>query len=187
MRKIFLLPLLFAISSLSFTVTQAATTPVAPAIEPIQPVIRKFSTLTLKEAQQLAGRKFTLKEKIGFWLFKKQIRKGQEKGFTKTLFYKAVHKKARKADQPGSKGMAALGFGIASVVILLLGFFIPYVIIVSPIAAILAIVLGTIAKKKDPDDTKGSIGKLLGWISLSLFVVLIIAVAIALADGFGWG
>lgn len=187
MRKLLYLFILPVIFSLLCTSAQAATTPTAPVSDPAPTIINKLSSLTLKEAQQLAGRKFTLKEKIGFWLFKKQVRKGQEKGFSKTAFYKAFSKKARRADEPGSKGMAALSFGIASVIFLILGFFIPYIIIVSPIAAILAIVLGTIAKKKDPDDTKGQIGKLLGWISLGVFVALIIAVAIAFSDGFGWG
>lgn len=162
----------------------AATTPSVHTTDPVPPIMSKLASLSLREAQQVAGRKFTLKEKIGFWMLKKEIKKGQTKGFSKTIFSKIVTKKAAKADQPGSKGQAALVFGIAAIVILILGFFIPYIVLVSPIAAILAIVLGTIAKKKDPDDTKGKIGKLLGWISLGLFVALIIAVAIALS---GWG
>ena len=162
----------------------AATTPSVNTTDPAPPVMSKLASLSLREAQQLAGRRFTFKEKIGFWLLKKEIKKGEKKGFSKTIFSKVFPKKGAKGDTPGSKGQAALVFGIAAIVILVLGFFIPYIVLVSPIAAILAIVLGTIAKKKDPDDTKGKIGKLLGWISLGLFVALIIAVAIALS---GWG
>ncbi len=191
MRKL-LLTIFLTVSFLSlFLPVDAATTPTINNTTPVQLVLDKLASLTVRDAQKLAGRKFTLKEKLSFWILKQQIKKGQEKGFSKTLIYKSLKKTADKkdkqqnADEPGSKGQSALVFGIASIVILVIGLFVPFAILVSPLAAILAIVLGSIAKKQNPDDTKGRIGKLLGWISLGLFALLILAVAIALS-GWGW-
>jgi hypothetical protein len=181
MRKL-LLTVFLTLSFLSlFLPVDAATTPTINSTTPVQLVLDKLASLSVRDAQQLAGRKFTLKEKLGFWILKQQIKKGQKKGFSKTLIYKSLKKTVgkkdkQKADEPGSKGQSALVFGIGAIVLLVLGLFIPYVIIASFISAILAIVLGTIAKKQDKSDVKGGIGKLLGWITLGLIAALVILV-----------
>lgn len=180
MRKTLLILIALA-GPLFFTqAIQAATTPAI--VHPTPPVVNKLATLTLKEAQQLAGRKFTLKEKLGFWFLKKQAQRAQKKGLEKTLLYKALHPKKSRAGDEGSQANASMTFGIAAMVLLILGLFIPYVIFVSPIAAIFAIVLGTIGQKKDAKDSRAKLGKLFGWISLGLFVLILIIALIALAS-----
>lgn len=161
---------------------KAAALPVTTITEPAPSLIDKLSSLTLKEAQQLAGRKFTLKKKIGFWLFKKQIRKGSEKGFSGALFNKILRKKGKKADDDDSEGKMAFGLGITALGTLLLGLFVPYVAGFSLIAAIMAIVFGSIAKKKNPDSKKGKIGKLLGWITVGLIIAAVTVVIVAIAS-----
>lgn len=162
----------------------AATTPTASHPVPGLALLDKFASMNLKQAQQALGRPFTLKEKLGFLVFKQQVKRAHKKGFEKTMLYRSFQKRKAKGETPGSKGQAALVFGIVAISLLVIGLFVPYVIIVSPVAAILAIVLGTVAKKQDPKNSNATIGKLLGWISLGLFALLIIAVAIALSNGF---
>ena len=181
MRKQLLLPFFAVILSLLFGTADAATRPAAAVNDPVPVLYTKLASLTLKQAQQLAGRKFTLREKLGFVLFKKQVRKGQQVGFSKTLLYKTIQKKTRQKANDGSMGTSALAFGIAGLVLLILGLFIPYVFFISPIAGIVAIVLGSSARKKDPDDTNAKLGKTFGWISLGLFAVILIIALIALA------
>jgi hypothetical protein len=162
----------------------AATTPTASHPVPGFALLDKFASMNLKQAQQALGRKFTLKEKMGFLVLKQQVKRAHKKGFEKTLLYRSVQKRKAREGTPGSKGQTALVFGIAALGLLVIGLFVPYVIIVSPIAAIIAIISGSVARKQDPKDNNAMIGKLLGWISLGLFAILIIAVAIALSNGF---
>lgn len=192
MRKL-LLTFFLCIGILSlFPAADAATPPSANSTNPVQLVLDKLASLTVRDAQKLAGRKFTLKEKLSFWFLKQQIKQGQKKGFSNTLIYKALQKKTAKKSGPykkedaGSKGQTALIFGIGALALLVIGLFVPYVIIASLVSSILAIVIGTIAKKQNSSDSKASAGKLLGWITLGLIVLLIIAAAIALS-GWGWG
>lgn len=133
---------------------------------PIEIVLKKIKSLKVKDIQRITGRKLTLKEKIGFGLLKHTLKK--------------------KPKENSKKGETALVFGIVALGTLILGFFVPYVILVSLVSSILAIVIGSVAKKQDPADRKAHAGKLLGWLTLGLIGLLIIAVAIALS-GFEWG
>jgi|GEM_PF-1205318 len=170
---------------------EAATTPFAENSNPVQLVLNQLASQKIKDVQKLAGRKLTLKEKLSFWLLKQQIKQGQKKGFSKSLLYKALQKKAAKKsglfkkENSGSKGQTALIFGVGALALLVIGLFVPYVIIASLVSSILAIVIGTVAKKHNPSDSKAGAGKLLGWITLGLIALLIIAAAIALS-GWGW-
>ncbi|HUR67561.1 MAG TPA: hypothetical protein VMZ03_14505 [Chitinophagaceae bacterium] len=169
-----------------------ATTPSSPVKMHVQAVLTKLASMKVKELQQLTGRKLTLKEKLGFSILKHQVKKGNG-GRMAELFVKRiltkndpVTKKHGKKAEETSKGQTALVFGIIGLVLLIAGLFIPYVIIGSLVASILAIVLGSVAKKENPSDTKASTAKLLGWITLGLIALLIIAVAVALS-AWGWG
>ena len=132
-------------------------------------MLKNISTMKVKDFQKVIGRKMTLKEKISFLILKQKL--------------KPKHKKA--GDSP-SKGQTAFVFGIGSIVLLILGLFIPYVIIGALVAAIVAIVSGSMAKKADPDDRKAHAGKLMGWITLGLIALLLILVA-AIISSWSWG
>jgi hypothetical protein len=137
--------------------------PVNTTIYPPEEAYKKLTSLKIKEVQKLIGRKLTFKEKISF------------------LIIKHASKKETKSD----KGSTALGFGIAAVATLAIGLFVPYVILIAPIAAILAIVLGDKAKKQDPSNKKAHTAVTLGWVTLGAFALIVIA-AVILVSSEGW-
>lgn len=120
---------------------------------------QKLISLKTRDLQKLIGRKLTLKEKIGLLVLK----------------YTSNKKTQSK------KGSTALTFGIAGLVLLILGLFIPYIIIGALIASILAIVLGSNAKRQDSSDAKARTAVLLGWITLGAIALLLILAAVVIA------
>lgn len=124
-------------------------------------VYKKIASLRLGDVQKLLGRKLSFKERISFLILKHQLR----------------HEEVKKK----KKGKTSLIFGIAGLTLLILGLFAPIVLIGSLIAAIVAIALGSTAKKEDPTDKNANTGKLLGWINLGLIGLLAILVVIAFA------
>ena len=122
---------------------------------------KRISSVRVKDLEKIAGRKFTLKEKIAFLILKKKL-KHQE-------------------DTSSREGRTAFAFGLAAAAFLILGLLVPYVILGSLIASIVAIVMGSSALKKNPNDRKAHSARLLGWITLGLFGLLLILVAIALS------
>jgi hypothetical protein len=158
--SIFIICGFLALPSVLYPATKTVSTTIHPSLEAHQ----KFTSLKIKNVQKLIGRKLTLKEKISFLIIKHTLKK------------KAVESK---------QGQTALGFGIAGAVMLILGLFIPYVIIGALIAAILAIVLGSVAKKQDRSDKKAYAAVLLGWLTLGAIALLVIVAAIVLSSS-GW-
>lgn len=138
-----------------------SSTPVLPANTrfPAQ-VYQKIGSLKIREVQKLIGRRLTLKEKISFLALKHTSKKQEQR----------------------SKGSTALGFGIAALAILLMGLFVPFVIWLSLPAAILAIIIGSKAKKLDPSDKKAHTAVTLGWVAIGIFVLIGIAVIIVLSS-----
>ena len=122
--------------------------------------LKKISALKIKDLQKLTNRKFTLKEKIVFGILKHKLKK-------------KIH-----PEENTNKGEMALIFGAGSLAVLLLSFLLYPFFFGALIAAILAILVGSSALKKDPTDKKAKTGKLLGWITLGL-IVLIIALLVA--------
>lgn len=132
---------------------------------PNEAFLKKIASLKIKDLQKLAGRKFTLKEKIAFLILKKKIR--------------------NKAGNGEGQGQIALIFGIGALALLILALIIPAAgvpLLASLVSSILAIVVGSVAYKKDPSDRKAHAGKLLGWITLGLIAVLVIAAAIVISS-----
>jgi len=127
---------------------------------------KSISSLTVKDLEKIAGRKFTLKEKIAFFILKKKLKNEEDNG--------------------SKEGKTAFAFSIAGVAFLLLGLFVPYILLGSLIAAIVGVVMGSSALKKNPNDRKAYSAKLLGWITLGAFALLLILVAIALS-AWTWG
>jgi hypothetical protein len=155
-------------SFLSFSVpTLAITTPGSTSeIIPKENILEKIASMKIKDFQKLTGKKLTLKQKAAFLILK--------------------HKLKRKADEKQGQGQTSFVFGLLALGLLVIGLFVPYVIIGSLVAAILAIVIGSVAKKQDPSDKKAHAGKLLGWITLGLIALLLILAAVVIAS-WSWG
>ncbi len=157
--SIFIICVFVALPSTLFSAT--STTPANTTIYPSEEVLQKLTSLKTKEVQKLIGRKLTFKEKVSF----------------------LVLKHTSKGKAQGSKGSTALGFGIAAVALILLGLFVPYIILLAIPAAILAIVFGNKAKKQDPTDKKAQAGVTLGWIAVGAIALIIVAAVIVASSG----
>jgi hypothetical protein len=129
--------------------------------DPPAEVYKKLASLKISEIQKLIGRKLTLKEKISFVILKQTSGKQAQ----------------------SKKGNTALIFGIVGVGLLLIGLFVPFVILGAIVGAIVAIVLGSSAKKQDPSDGKAQAAVLLGWITLGATALLLIIATIVIASG----
>lgn len=121
---------------------------------------KEFTSLKVRDLEKFIGRKLTTKERISFLVLK--------------------HNATKKA-KGSNKGSTALAFGISGAALLILGLFVPYVILGALAAAIVAVVLGSVAKKQDPSDSKARAAALLGWITLGAIALLVIVAAIAVA------
>lgn len=108
----------------------------------------------------------TLKEKMVFWLLKNKLKK--------------------ESGEKSKKGMTAFVFGIAGIAFLLAGIFLPYFLIAAFIAGLVAVVMGSVARKKNSDDGKAIAGRLLGWITLAGIGVLLILAAIVVIAWASW-
>ena len=111
--------------------------------------------MKLKDLKKALGRKLTLKEKIAFLVLKHKAKKAEEK----------------------DPGESAFIMGVVSIGLFIAGIFLPYVIIGAFIAAILALIMGGLAKKPGSDNRKAKMAQLLGGITLiGIAVVLLAAV-----------
>lgn len=128
----------------------SATIPASTSkIIPVEDFYKKIVTLKTKDIQKLIGRKLTLKEIFSFFILKQKLRHSSD-----------------------TKGRTALIYAYIGIASLLAGFFIPFGIIASFLCAVLAIISGSIARKKDPSDKKAGTAKLLGWLTLGLIALL---------------
>ncbi|MEP6648180.1 MAG: DUF4190 domain-containing protein [Saprospiraceae bacterium] len=170
MKKILFIIAFFAICSYngSASISPLSSATSSPSyIIPADP-LQHFSSLSMKEIQKLAGRKLTLKEKIGIKVLQWKIRKGINNG---------------KKEVVRGKGHTAKILGI----IALAALFVP---LVGPFAsltcAILALVFGYSALKADPGDRQAKSGILMGWITIGLFVLALLLI-IAILSTWSWG
>jgi hypothetical protein len=123
---------------------------------------KNIATMKLKEFQLLVGRKLTFKEKIGFLVLK--------------------HKMKRHSKDADTEGQLPFILGLAGVGLLVIGLFVPYVIIGSFVAAVLAIVTGGMATKKEGENKKAKAGKLMGWIVLGAIALLLILAVVLVSS-----
>lgn len=127
----------------------------------------KFASMKVREIEKIAGRKFSLKEKIAI----------------KILQYK-TKKELKKGDESSSKGKIAMILSIIGLALI----FVPYGILASVPLAILAILLGSKAVKENPQDKQAKAGRIMGFLTLGLFVVALFISLIFLAAFSGiWG
>lgn len=166
MRKI--LPLFTITCFCSFLASSANTSiglPPGKVILPKEELYNKISSLKIKQLQQLSGRKLTFKEKIGFLLLKHKL-------------------KHQRSDDKAS-GNTAFTLALIGLGLLVLGLFIPYIIVGSIAASILAIALGSSAYKEDHSDRKAHSAKIIGWLTLGTIVLALLIAVIVIAT-FSW-
>ena len=119
--------------------------------------ISTFASLKMKEVEKLIGRKLKLKEKIAVKIAQWKIRNEIEKDDGKT------------AQLLGILGAASL--------------FIPFINLASIPLSILAVVIGSKAKRKDPTNRKARTGVTLGIATLAFILVIGLIVALVLTIG----
>lgn len=154
--------LLAIITSFFTTNTNAALIPATVPDHPVRMIYpTDFSKISIKNIQQLIGRKLTLKEKLSL----------------KLLQWKMKYSHGKKVDNSSSLGRTAFMLGLASLILLL----IPYLGILSIPAAIAAIITGSKAKRENPGDTKAKTGIILGIITLGLIILAIVFVIVLLS------
>ena len=122
-----------------------------------------ISTMKVKEIEKMIGRKLKLKEKIAFKIFQWEIKKDV--------------KRTKKTGEP-DKGKTAMILGIIAAGSL----FIPFVNLAAFPLAILAIVIGSNAKREDPKNRKARTGSL-GIVTLAFLVAIAFIVVLVLTLG----
>ncbi|MBD0331315.1 MAG: hypothetical protein ICV66_01540 [Chitinophagaceae bacterium] len=153
--------ILMTLVCLSFILTSKAASAIGPAAVQRNEYLKNLKPVTIKNIQQAIRRKLTIKEKIALLIFKNKI---------------------KYADNSKS-GKTALVFGIIGAALFFLGLFIPYVLLGSIAAAIVAVVIGSGAKRRNKDDRKAHAAVLLGWITLGLTALIFLAAIIVFATG----
>ncbi len=170
MRKLILVIVLgfFCLGAESASIPASPYTMTSLA-KPVDP-LAYISSLSIKEIQQLTGRKLKLKEKIAVKVLQWKIKKGLA-GLP-------------KGDVKDSKGNTAMILGIVALACL----FVPYLFIASIPCAILAIIFGNQARKANPRDSKAKAGVIMGWVTLGLILLALILVIVLLSSwAYGWG
>ena len=183
---------LFAFFCLSFTSLSTHSMTPPTAITPVEILYEKIASMKVKDIQHLIGRKLTLKERVGFWLLQQKIKHEQKKGPGPATFLQLKQKienglnkesplRKKKRYAESSQGQTAFVIAIAAAALLVIGLFVPYVILGALVASIFAIVMGSVAYKQNRSDKKAHAAKLLGWITLGLIAFLLILAAIVIA------
>jgi uncharacterized membrane protein YphA (DoxX/SURF4 family) len=149
---LFCLMLLFCLPALCSTPPADSATTIA-----IANMNKMITSLKVRDFQKITGKKMSLKQKISFGVLKHKLKK--ESGSSKD-------------------GQKSLIFAITGAVLLIVGLFVPFVILAALAAAIVAVVVGSSAQRKNPDDRQAYSGTLLGWITLGLIGALFIAAII---------
>lgn len=148
--------------SLTMPVNSAIIIPSSKEIVLPENTHKEFTSLKIKDVQKMVGRKLTLKEKISFLILRHQLK--------------------HQTDAKHNQGKTALTIGIIAIVLLVAGLFLPILLIGSLVASILALVLGSIARKENSSDKKALAAILLGWITLGCIALLLILAAIIVAS-----
>jgi hypothetical protein len=161
MRKIFMFAAILCSVTAFGKPVSLTTVPGFPAIASPGSSPKEIKSLKVKDIQKIIGRKLTLKEKIVFLLLKKKLK--YQEGETK-------------------QGQTAFIIAIFGLIFLIAGLFLPYFLLGALAASIIAIVMGTMAKKKDSSDTKAKAATLMGWITLGGLAFLLLLVAIIIAS-----
>jgi len=128
--------------------------------------MERLAKMKIKEAETILGRKFTFKEKIAFKFAQFKIKKGLK----------------LKAEGKSSKGQTAFILSLIGLCLLI----VPYAGIASLPLAIIGLVMGSSAKKENPDDKKAQTAIILSLVTLGLIVLAVLLVVAILASGGFW-
>ena len=164
--KTLLLLLAFSLASLSVN-SAASVSPVHPESTLItKPTssIQYFASLSIKQIEHIAGRKLSVKEKLAVKFYQWKIRKGM--------------RAPKKIDGSEDKGKTAMIMGIIALCLLL----VPYAVIASLPLAIVALIMGYKAKRRNPSDRKASTAIILGWICIGLWIAAIAIILVVLSS-----
>lgn len=129
------------------------------------PVAPDLARLSARDVEKITGTHLSLREKIAWRLFRKKI--------ARQVNQEIIAPDWRERDE----GAAAKTFGILSLVLL----FIPYLSLLAIPFAIVAIVKGSRAKRKDPLNRKARTAITLGIVTLALLVAAITIAVIVLS------
>ncbi|MES1216919.1 MAG: hypothetical protein ABUT20_15495 [Bacteroidota bacterium] len=171
MRK-FPLFILFLLIFSSFSVREntATLTPTfvssVNTLENTPTPMDRLAKMKIKEAEKILGRKLTLKEKIAFKIAQLKIKKGLK----------------AKAEGTPSKGQTAFILSLIGLCLLI----VPYAGIASLPLAIIGLVMGSKAKKENPDDNKAKTAIILSLVTLGLIVLAVLLVIAIIASGGFW-
>jgi hypothetical protein len=149
---LFCVMLLFCLPAFSSTPPADSATTIAMAN-----INKVITSLKVRDFQKITGKKMSLKQKISFGVLKHKL---------------------KKESVSSKDGQKSLIFAITGAVLLIVGLFVPFVILAALAAAIVAVVVGSSAQRKNPDDRQAYSGTLLGWITLGLIGALFIAAII---------
>jgi uncharacterized membrane protein len=122
--------------------------------------------MKIKEAEKILGRKFTLKEKIAFKIAQFKLKKDLK----------------AKAEGKSSKGQTAFVLSLVGLCLLI----VPYAGIASLPLAIIGLVMGSQAKKENPNDSKAKTAVILSLVTLGLIALAILLVIAVIASGGFW-
>ena len=164
--KFFTLTILIIISFSSFSAQHTvinlpystSQSVVAPGTEPFS--IDRLLKIKIKNVESALGKKLTLKEKIAFKIAQFKLKK-----------------ELKPAER--SKGQTALTLSI----IALCSLIVPAGFLVSIPLAIIAMAMGTKARRENKNDRKAKTAIILSTITLALIVAVILLVAILLSSG----
>ena len=165
--QIFILLTSFSTPGLIYSENLKSSTTVAVKPGSFKLSVKGISEMKVKEFEKLAGKKFSLKEKISVKILQLKLKKDLKK---------------QSSGKTPSKGKTAFILGLLGLILLV----VPYASIAALPLAILAIIFGGQALKDNPKDTKAKTGIILGWVTLGLFIVFLIIALIWLASFANW-
>lgn len=172
MRKYYLI-ILFLLGFTSFAIPGSANSlplTLTSSVSTTQPdplPMDRFAKMKIKEAEKIFGRKFTLKEKIAFKISQLKLKKELK----------------AKAEGKSSKGQTAFVLSLIGLCLLI----VPYAAIASLPLAIIGLVMGSQAKKENPNDSKARTAVILSLVTLGLIALaILLVIAIVASGGLYW-
>ena len=171
MRKYYLLiVVLFVLSFFSIqsnaTVVPATLTSSVSTFQKDPVPVDRLAKMKIKEAEKILGRKFTIKEKIAFKFAQLKLKKELK----------------AKAEGKSSKGQTAFVLSLIGLCLLI----VPYAALASLPLAIIGLVMGSQAKRENPDDGKARTAIILSLVTLGLIALAILLVVALIASGGFW-
>jgi hypothetical protein len=122
--------------------------------------------MKIKEVEKLLGRKMSLKEKLAFKIAQLKLKKESKS----------------KAEDKSSKGQTAFILSLIGLCLLI----VPYAFLASLPLAIIGLVMGSQAKKENPDDGKAKTAIILSLVTLGLIALAVLLAIAIIASGAFW-